>query len=74
MGYRGLKAGVTGASCELDSRLSQQPEQGCESRRSGVMLGEMVREPLEGEGGNRTGKGGWDPGHIGHECSGTAGL
>lgn len=43
VGYRGLKAGVTGASCEIDSRLSQQPEQGCESRRSAVVLGDMVR-------------------------------
>lgn len=51
VGYRGLKAGVTGASCEIDSRLSQQPEQGYESRRSGVVLREMVRNLWRGKDG-----------------------
>lgn len=57
VGYHGLKAGVTGASCEIDSRLSHQPEQGCESRIRGVVLGEMVRNPWRGKDGTELERG-----------------
>lgn len=74
VGYHQLKAGVTGASCEIDSRLSQQPEKGYEGHIYRVVLGEMVRNKWRVKDGTELERGAWTQVTEDHECPGSAGL